>query len=191
MSTPTPAPAEPTADSTPAPELTDGPPPAEPTPAPTPAPAPPAAPAPAPAPEPAPAPAPEADDEPFDRDRAMEKIRKTNSENKSLRRQLDDLKAQLESRVDPDEAKAAIALVEANAAREVARVKVGHRYGLPEQLIELLKGDTPEEIEAHAKQLAPLIGGGGAALGRGGLDPTEGPVETDPKKLAAKIPRLH
>jgi hypothetical protein len=138
-----------------------------------------------------PEPAPEADDEWLDPEKGREAKRKANQEAKKLRSEIAELRTQLESRVDPQEAKAAIALVEANSARTVARLKYGHQYGLPDEVTDLLQGETPEEIEAHAKKLAPHFGGTSAGLGRGGLDPTDEPVEIDPKKLAAQIPRFH
>lgn len=188
MSVPTPAPAEPAApvdEPTPAPEAPT------PDPAPTPVPPVPAPPAPAPEPVPAPAPepAPEADDW-SDPEKGREAKRKANQEAKKLQAQITELTKQLESRVDPEEAKAAIALVEANSARQVARIKFGHKYGLPDDITDRLQGETAEEIEADAKKLATHFGTS-AGLGRGGLDPTDEPEEVDPRKLAAKIPRLH
>src|SRR5690606_31813876 len=135
---------------------------------------------PAPASEKAAEPAPEASEEPFDLERAKEKIRKTNSENRGLRKQIEELTKQLQARVDPEEAKAAIALVEAERDRTIARLRFGYQYGLPEELIDRLQGETPEEIEADAKKLAALLPSANAALGRGGLDPTDEPQEIDP-----------
>lgn len=59
-----------------------------------------------------------------------------------------------------------------------------------------LRGDSDEELEADAKELwedlgparKPVAGRPTVSL-RGGADPTEDPEETDPKKLAALIPR--
>ncbi|WP_411140254.1 hypothetical protein [Streptomyces sp. x-80] len=145
------------------------------------------------APEPAPAPAepaPEADDDWSDPERGREAKRKANQEARKLRAEVDALKKQLELRVDPEESKAAIALVEAESARQVARIRYGHQYGLPEEFIDRLRGDTTEDIEADAKALSVHFAPS-AGLGRGGLDPTDTPAETDPRKLAAGIPRFH
>lgn len=181
----------------PAPASSDGAAPAEPSAAPSPDPAPaPAEPsaAPAAAAEPTPAaesePAQEADDDWSDPERGREAKRKANQEAKKLRAEIDNLRAQLQQRVDPEESKAAIALVEAESARNVARIRYGHQYGLPEAVADRLQGETPEEIEADAKALAVHFGVT-AGLGRGGLDPTDTPEETDPRKLAANIPRFH
>lgn len=59
------------------------------------------------------------------------------------------------------------------AERDLVALRVGYRYELPEELIEVLKGDTEEAIEAHAKKLAGASGSGRGSLGTGGLDPTE------------------
>lgn len=169
------------ATETPAPE--PAPAPAEPAPVPTPAP-------PAPAPEPVADPAPEADDDWSDPEKGREAKRKANQEAKKLKAEIAALTKQLESRVDPAEAAASIELVRAESARTVARIKFGHQYGLPDDIADRLQGDTAEEIEADAKKLAAHFGTS-AGLGRGGLDPTDEPEEVDPRKLAAKIPRLH
>lgn len=172
---PTPAPAAPAPEPAPAP--------ADPAPAPVPAP-------PAPAPEPAADPAPEADDDWSDPEKGREAKRKANQEAKKLKAEIAALTQQLESRVDPAEAAASIELVRAESARTVARIKYGHQYGLPDDIADRLQGDTAEEIEADAKKLAAHFGTS-AALGRGGLDPTDEPEQVDPQKLAAQIPRFH
>ena len=192
---------ETTHESTPAAEMSDAPEPpaavsettAEPS-APS-APAPPPTPTQALPPEPVQAPAAqsaqEADEDDWSNpERGREAKRKANQEAKKLKSEIEALRQQLEQRVDPEESKAAIALVEAESARQVARLKCGHQYGLPDDVTELLHGDTAEEIEAHAMKLAAHFGAT-AGLGRGGLDPTDEPTETDPKKLAAQIPRFH
>ncbi len=198
MSTPTPE----TTAAEPAPEpapSADAPAPAAPaattTPDPAPAsaaaaPAPEPSPAPAPDAEPAPGPAPEADDDWSDPERGREAKRKANQEARKLRSEIEALRQQLAQRVDPEESQAAIALVEAESARTVARFRCGHQYGLPDAIAERLQGDTPEEIEADAKALAQHFAQP-AGLGRGGLDPTEAPQKTDPAALAANIPRFH
>lgn len=168
-----------------------------PAPAPVPAPAPPPAPAPAPEPAPAPAvdpaPAPEADDDVdwSDPAKGREAKRKANQEIRRVKTENDALRTQLQGLVSSEESQAAIALVEQQSALEVARVRAAYRYGVPEEHINRLQGATAEEIEADAKALGAAFGGGSPGLGRGGLDPTAGAAETDPKKLAAQIPRLH
>lgn len=59
------------------------------------------------------------------------------------------------------------------AERDLLAFKIGTRYELPEELIEVLKGDDEETIEGHAKRLAGVSGSGGGSLGKGGLDPDE------------------
>ena len=179
-----------TVPSTPADDATSAP--AAPASEPAPAPADPPTPAPVPAPpapEPA-APALEADDDWSDPEKGREAKRKANQEAKKLRSEITALQEQLKSRVDPEESKAAIALVEAERDRTVARIKFGHQYGLPDDIADRLQGETAEEVEADAKKLAAHFGTS-AGLGRGGLDPTDEPEQVDPQKLAAKIPRFH
>ncbi|WP_405944749.1 hypothetical protein [Streptomyces sp. NBC_00932] len=141
-------------------------------------------------PAPTPEPAPEADDEWSDPEKGKEAKRKANQEARRLKAENEQLRQQLESRVDPEESKAAIALVEAERDKTVARIRFGHQYGLPDTVADRLQGETAVEIEADAKALAVHFGGS-AGLGRGGLDPTDRPEPVDPKKLAAQIPRLH
>lgn len=179
------------ADPAPADDATPPEPSAAPPPDPASAPAePPTPPAAAPEPTLATEPAPEADDDWSDPNRGREAKRKANQEAKRLRSEIDTLKAQLALRVDPEESKAAIALVEAESARTVARIRYGHQYNLPDGIAERLKGETPEEIEADAKALAVHFAPS-PGLGRGGLDPTDEPEKADPRKLAANIPRFH
>lgn len=44
-----------------------------------------------------------------------------------------------------------------NAKLDIARVRIGAKHGLPEDLAELLRGTTEEELEAHAKRLASTV----------------------------------
>lgn len=45
-----------------------------------------------------------------------------------------------------------------NAANvERLREKIGRKYELPDDIVELLKGDNEEDIETHAKKLKPLF----------------------------------
>src|SRR5690606_34590253 len=78
--------------------------------------------------------------------------------------------------------------------REVADAK-----GVPAAWVNRLKGSTLEEMEADADELVALIPEPKKddpitvkpreALPRGGGDPEDIPVDTDPAKLAALIPR--
>lgn len=59
------------------------------------------------------------------------------------------------------------------AERDLLAFKIGTRYELPEELIEVLKGNDEETIEGHAKKLSGVSGSGRGSLGKGGLDPNE------------------
>lgn len=107
-------------------------------------------------------------DEVFDKDRALEKIRKLNSEAKNLRsrvKALEPLEAKAreaeESKLSETERYAAqIAEAQTRAERaEVAllRFQVARTAGLPDDLVDRLRGDTEEELLADAKTLAKLI----------------------------------
>lgn len=125
------------------------------------------------------------DDEPFDAQRALDKIKKLNSEARALR-----LRAQ--GRPDPTDER--IKALEA----ENLRIRIGARHGLPDELIDRLKGSTEEEILTDAEKLLTIVGGPGKRPPsqrpqenlRGGGAPQVEPEETDPRKLAARIPRL-
>jgi hypothetical protein len=73
---------------------------------------------------------------------------------------------------------------------ELARLKAAVKHGLSEDDLDLLGTGTPEEIEERAKRLSDRLAGtpvvpASRNLG-GGPDPVE---ETDPRKLAATLPR--
>jgi hypothetical protein len=99
-------------------------------------------------------------------------------------------KADAESRAAAAEAR----LAELQATADRARVAAEN--GLPAFLVDRLKGDTPEEMEADAKALAESLKGTATANLRtkpvatvqgGGAAESNDPGEIDPVKLAAKI----
>lgn len=95
-----------------------------------------------------------------------------------------------------------------NAAKstsgELMRLRVAMRKGLTEAQAKRLMGDTEEELEADADELLETFGakkepGSDKDAGkptrpkerlRSGAAPDEEPEETDPRKLAAAVPRL-
>ena len=139
-------------------------------------------------PTPEDAPADNEPDDKFDADRALDKIRKLNSENKNLR---EAKKAAEEKAAGATEKDSRIKALEA----ENLRIRIGAKHGLPDALIDRLKGDTEEEILADAEQLLAVVAGKKPPTQRpkerprGGTDPADEPEETDPRKLAALIPR--
>jgi hypothetical protein len=108
--------------------------------------------------------------EPFDSDRAMEKIRKTNSENAGLRKRLKELEqyeaaaraAEDAKKTDAERAAAQIADATTRAERaELAllRFQVAAKAGLDIALAARLQGATEEELLADAKELAGWAAG--------------------------------
>ena len=119
-----------------------------------------------------------------------------------------DLKAALKKIQDAEDAdkteaqkaadRATQAESDAKAARaEAARLKVALRKGLTETQAKRLVGETEEEMESDADELLESFkpaddkgkppGGKPKESLRGGGDPTDEPVETDPDKLAAMV----
>lgn len=119
------------------------------------------------------------------------------AEAKTAEQRAADAQAAADKRIADIEAKVADA--EARALRaEVATAK-----GLNAAQAKRLQGATRDELEADADELldafpAPSNDSGGKQPPttrpkpnlRGGTDPSEEPVETDPAKLAADVPRL-
>lgn len=116
-----------------------------------------------------------------------------------------------EKKSDVERATDRIATLErelAETRREALRLEVAMAKGLTAAQARRLAGNTREELEADADELLELFGGrtgGSSATGdddrrpprkrptpdlRGGVDPTEPVEDTDPAKLAARIPRL-
>ena len=139
-------------------------------------------------PEPAPAGESSTEAEPFDADRAMEKIRKTNSENAGLRKRLKELEQYEAAAKAADEAKKSEAqrfaeqLADANRRAEEAelgrlRERVARRAQLPDELADRLRGTTEEELTADAKALAALtasVQASGREERRKAPDPSQG-----------------
>lgn len=90
-------------------------------------------------------------DEVFDAEKAREKIRKVNSENRNLRKRATDAEAKAQ---DVGEKDKRISAQEA----EIMRLRVAVKHGLPESLVKRLTGTTEEEILQDAKELMDLFG---------------------------------
>jgi hypothetical protein len=155
-------------------------------------------------------------DEKFDRKRAEDKIAKTNSEAANLRKRLKELeplakKAQeLEDEKKSEsekstEARTKAEKIAADATQEAARLRVALTKGLTEVQAKRLIGETQEELEADADELlASFEKKGDGSAGKesqegkksetpkggertGATGDTDG-EETDPRKLAARLP---
>ncbi len=89
-------------------------------------------------------------EEQFDPSKALEKIRKLNSEAANLRKRVKDAEGKV---AGTDEKDSRIKALEA----ENLRIRIGASHGLPDTLIDRLKGDTEEEILADAEKLLELV----------------------------------
>jgi hypothetical protein len=107
----------------------------------------------------------------FDADKARDKIRRINSENKNLRTRA----AEAEAKAKESEGKdVRMTALEA----ENLRLRIGVKHGLPESLVKRLSGSTEEELLQDAEELMGLLGGNKPPTNqprenlRGGGDPT-------------------
>jgi len=87
----------------------------------------------------------------FDPDKAREKIRKINSENKNLRQRAAEAEKKAEG---ADETAKKLTALEADNMR----LRVAVKHGLPESLVKRLSGTTEEEILQDAEELMELFG---------------------------------
>ena len=141
------------------------------------------------------------EEEEFDRERAIAKIRKANSEAKNLRERLKKFedaerereeasKSELQRAVERAEAaEKKLAELEFNALRnEIALSK-----GLTPAQAKRLQGATKEELESDADELLETFGGIAKSINkragklRGGSNPDDDSKDFDPKGLAEKL----
>lgn len=121
----------------------------------------------------------------FDPDKAAERIRKIQSENKNLR---DRAKQAEEKAKGVDEKDQQISALEA----KTLRLDVALDLGLPRQIADRLKGNNREEMLADAEELMQLLNPKTTtrkpveAL-RGGGEPDMPPEERDLDKLASRM----
>lgn len=106
--------------------------------------------------------------EEFDKDRAMELIKKLRAEEKQYKqekKELERLKADEAKRKEAEmseaeKLKARADKLEAELLQERSerlRLKVASKHALPDALASRLKGETEEELEADAQELAKLL----------------------------------
>lgn len=136
--------------------------------------------------------APEAEDKPedwrndFDAEKALEKIRKQNSELKNLRARA---KQAEEKAAGVEEKDSRLKQLEADLLRE----RVGRKLGLPDELVDRLRGSSEEEMLADAEKLVELLSPRRPVSQkpvetlRGGGDPDREPEETDLSKIASRM----
>lgn len=123
----------------------------------------------------------------FDPDKALEKIRKLNSEAANLRKRLKETESKAANAGEKD---TRITALEA----ENLRLRVGAKHGLPAALIDRLQGVTEEEILADAEKLLDLVSptkrpptARPTERLRGGTEPTQEPEETDVSKIGERM----
>jgi len=119
-----------------------------------------------------------------------EKLTRANAEAAKYRTQLRETQEKLKNAKTIEEFNAAVEeLTKRNAELEqsLLRNEVARTYKLPNELAEVLKGATKEELEAHAKKLQKfaVIPEESGEL-RGGLDPSDNEGDFDPVKEARK-----
>lgn len=91
------------------------------------------------------------DDAGFDPEKAREKIRKINSENKNLRKRATDAEEKAKGADEKDQKLTAL-------EADNMRLRVAVKHGLPESLVKRLSGTTEEEILQDAEELMELFG---------------------------------
>lgn len=125
------------------------------------------------------------DGDQFDAEKARDKIRRINSENRNLRKRATDAEAKAK---EADEKGERLTALEA----ENLRLRIAVKHGLPESLVKRLTGTTEEEILQDAEELMELFGGKKPPSDkpreqlRGGGDPTK-PAEVDVDKIVERV----
>lgn len=126
-------------------------------------------------------------------DWARAALTKANGEAANYRTRLRDAETKLSEAKTPEEFEAAVAEVKmenAKLERSVTVSNVAREFNLPQELADVLKGDTEVELKAHAKLLQKFaVSSTPDSLG-GGLTPdVEDDGEMDPHKLARRSRR--
>ncbi|WP_405056971.1 hypothetical protein OG474_30055 [Kribbella sp. NBC_01505] len=116
---------------------------------------------------------------------AKKEIAKLRSENANSRVKAREAETKLSAAKTPEEFEAAVAEVKATNAELERRVLVSEaarKHKLPDELAEVLKGSTVEELEAHAKTLAKFAPAEQSEPEKlsGGLNPTDQDAAFDP-----------
>lgn len=127
---------------------------------------------------------------------ALEALRKVRRSEAKTRRRLREAEQALQAAKTPEEVEQALAKIRedsAKDARELMLENVALKHGLPEDLAGALKGETREELDAHAKVLAKYVPtAGGDPDVYGGLDPlSDDSDDLDPAKAARAALRVN
>lgn len=125
--------------------------------------------------------------EAWDPERALRKIGKVNSENKTLRERAASAEKKAASVDDLTRERDGLSLTN-------LRLDVGYDLGLPKSLAMRLQGNTREEMLTDAEALVELVAPTKPSATRkptevlrGGLEPDKEPEETDLSKIGARM----
>lgn len=127
------------------------------------------------------------DEDDFDPKKALKKIRKQNSELKGLRSRAQEAEKKVNQTAE--EKDKAITDLQTQLLRE----RVGRKTGLPDQLVERLKGDDEESMLKDAEALLEVFAKSRPPQQkpheqlRGGGRPESEPDETDLRKIGARM----
>lgn len=155
---------------------------------------------PPPAPQADPPPDPPAGDPPEDingedklPDWARKELTRARTEAANYRTKLRDAEGSLAKAKTPEEfeaAKAELTTRVAELERSVLVATAARKFGLPDELADVLKGATVEELEAHAKKLQKFVNGTDEPRLGGGLNPgDDNAAEGDPVAAAQRALR--
>lgn len=133
----------------------------------------------------------EDEDKKLSHDDAIAALKKVRGENADWRTKYRDLEKKLENAKTPEEVEAVIGDIKktnADESRSLLVENVALKHGLPDDLAAALKGDTRDELEAHAKVLAKYAPSAEdeEPEGAGGLNPSGGGDAYDPVEVARK-----
>ena len=115
-------------------------------------------------------------------------LQKARKDAANYRRKFAEANEQLAKAISPEDFEAVKADFAA-AKLELDTERIANRYGLPDEMRQVLAGKTTEEVEAHAKILSKFVPSGGVDIDSlsGGLNPgSEDDGTLDPRALAAK-----
>lgn len=118
---------------------------------------------------------------------ALKQLQKARKDAANYRTKFAEANEKLAKAVSPEDFEAARNDL-ATAKLELDTERIANRYGLPDEMRQVLAGKTTEEVEAHAKILSKFVPAQGVNVDdlSGGLNPGTDEGTLDPRALAAK-----
>lgn len=118
---------------------------------------------------------------------ALKQLQKARKDAANYRTKFAEANERLSKAVSPEDFEAARNDL-ATAKLELDTERIANRYGLPDEMRQVLAGKTTEEVEAHAKILSKFVPAQGVNVDdlSGGLNPGTDEGTLDPRALAAK-----